>query len=450
MKLILGYNAYKWKSGVKQPVVWDSATIQNPHMLILGQSGSGKSHSIKSIINQISQQNKGVRFHVIDVHGDLQINNESVQLFSSATNTGFNPFVLNPNPHSGGIRVCIQSFIDLLSIGRELGSKQQAVLRQILLDVFAARGFYYSDNSTWFSGVNTDKEKEAFAKLNENRKATYKEYPTLDDVIRYAKYKQRAMELGTSNKTISLLDEVNKLSKNIYNQTKKGLKNHDAEEKSKLDLSVANLKEKCINSFTEYLDGIETGRELEEWKKYDNADTLNSIIERLENLSASGIFKNNEPNFDTNKPVWRYDIHYLSSDNEKRMFVNFLLNRIYRNRVDNGERKEVVEFIVLDEGAMFFNKERGHIINIIATQARKFGLGLICATQNVNHASEDFISSVATKCIFALSEITWATSMKKLNIPQDYLKSLKPRTNVLVKMQVVNEVSKQYEICVAP
>ena len=132
------------------------------------------------------------------------------------------------------------------------------------------------------------------------------------------------------------------------------------------------------------------------------------------------------------------------------MFVNFLLNRIYRNRVDNGERKEVVEFIVLDEGAMFFNKERGHIINIIATQARKFGLGLICATQNVNHASEDFISSVATKLIFALLEITWATSMKKLNIPQDYLKSLRPRTNVLVKMQVVNEVSKQYEICLAP
>lgn len=446
----LGYIEKELQNNKKVPIIWNSKLVQNPHMLILGMSGTGKSHFIKNVISQISSQSAGnVRFHILDVHGDLIVANESVQKFSAATECGFNPFVLNTDIHSGGIKNCIKEFIGLVELGGKLGTTQQAVLRQLLLDVFSARGFFLNDPESWFSGCNTQKEIDIKAKLSENRQKNYKEYPTLEDVLKYAKYKQRAMDLGTSNKTIALLDEINKLSSQINTQLKKSNKTSDMDDKDKIDVKIASLKEKCINSFTEYLDGIETGRELDDWKKYDNSDTLTSLIQRLENLAASGIFRNKEPEFDNNKSAWRYEIKSLSNE-EKRMFVDFLLQRIYRKRVDGGLKDEVCEFIILDEAAMFFKKESEHIINVIATQARKFGLGLICATQHIGHASDDFLSSVACKCLFTLAENTWDTSAKKLNLKVDILRWVKPRTNVLVKLQLSGEMTKPFAFCRTP
>lgn len=46
-----------------------------------------------------------------------------------------------------------------------------------------------------------------------------------------------------------------------------------------------------------------------------------------------------------------------------------------------------------------------NIINIISKEARKFGLGLICASQSPTHFSEDFISNVGTKIILGLDQM---------------------------------------------
>lgn len=452
IEIVLGYDERELKKNNKVPIVWNSATVQNPHVLALGGSGSGKSHFIKRFVNQIIHENKknndNKRVHIFDVHGDLNVSDESVEKFSAATECGFNPFVINTDIHSGGIRNCIKDFIALLELGGKLGTTQQAVLRQLLLDVFASRGFFMTDPESWHQGCN-EKEAMARAKLPEARQKTYKEYPTLDDVVRFTKYKQRSMELGTSNKTIALLDEINKLSRQMNTQIKKSNKAIGGDDKDKIDVKIATLKEKCINSFTDYLEGIETGKELDDWKKYDNVDTLTSLIQRLENLASSGIFRNVLPNFDDSKTVWRYEISSLSDD-EKRMFVNFVLQKIYRKRVDEGLKDEVCEVIVLDEAAMFFKKEREHIINVIATQARKFGLGLLCATQDLGHVSSDFLQNVACKCVFALSETTWKDAAKSLLINADVLKFVKPRYNVLVKLQLSGEVPKPFVFCRTP
>lgn len=449
VQIVLGYDVNESKkTNTNVPLVWDSSKVQNPHILVLGGSGSGKSHFIKRFVGQIGGSQKSIRFHIFDVHGDLNVPNESVQKFSAATEWGFNPFIINTDIHSGGIRNCIKEFIALLELGGKLGTTQQAVLRQLLLDVFASRGFFMNDPESWKSGCN---EKEAMqrAKLPDSRQKTYKEYPTLEDIVRYAKYKQRAMDLGTSNKTIALLDEINKLSNQINTQVKKYNKTGNGDDRDKIDARLKTLKDKCIASFEEYLEGIETGKELDDWKKYDNADTLTSLIQRLENLMSSGIFRNVEPQFDENQPVWRYEISSLSDD-EKRMFVNFVLKRLYRKRVDGGIKDEVCEFIILDEAAMFFKKEREHIINVIATQARKFGLGLVCATQDMGHVSEDFLNNVACKCVFALSESTWKNASNALLIKPDILKYVRPRYNVLVKLQLSGDMVKPFAFCKTP
>ena len=53
--------------------------------------------------------------------------------------------------------------------------------------------------------------------------------------------------------------------------------------------------------------------------KYDSKDVMKSVVERLENLYNCGIFKEQQPPFDTNSTVWRYDIKALRLEEKKNV-----------------------------------------------------------------------------------------------------------------------------------
>ena len=134
------------------PVIWDSDMVATRHMLIMGQSGSGKTYTLRNIINQLKNQNKDTNFriHVFDFHGDIDLEGSSSVKFSATTDYGFNPLIINPDLDFGGVRNKIQSFIGLInSSGRSLGPKQESVLRNLLLDLYAANGFYVNKPETW-------------------------------------------------------------------------------------------------------------------------------------------------------------------------------------------------------------------------------------------------------------------------------------------------------------
>ena len=210
MKTIFGIDSGAYRSGKIQEITWDSKRVINAHMLLVGKSGTGKTYTLTKVIEQLKQQSNGkMRIRIIDVHGDIDIPGNSSVKFSESSICGFNPLSINQDPDFGGVRKRIKSFMSALNkTSRKLGPKQESVLRNILLDLYAANGFYENDPKTWTIYDNNGN------RLVHNGKP--KKYPTLEDAYRYANFKHKAMFLGTSNKAIINLEDVNKKAKKIY------------------------------------------------------------------------------------------------------------------------------------------------------------------------------------------------------------------------------------------
>lgn len=438
MKTIFGYDSSAARRGENVPIVWDSKKVINAHMLLVGKSGTGKTFTLKKIIDQLkSQSGNNIRIRIIDVHGDIDIDGCSTVKFSESSPFGFNPLEINPDPDFGGIRKRIQSFMSALNkTTRKLGPKQESVLRNILLDLYQANGFYEKDPNTW----------TIFDK-NGNRimhKGQPKKYPTLEDAYRYANFKHKAMFLGTSNKAIFNLEDVNKRAKQIFTKFKNVHKAHSPEEAEVMKAELKTAGEAAIEAYTNYIHSIETGMEIADLIKYDSIDTIKSIVDRLGNLVSSGIFKNKVPDFDPKCAIWRYDVKALTNLDEKKLFVYFLLEEIFGQRVQSGMKDDVVEMVFLDEANLFFTDEADNIINIISKEARKFGLGLCCASQSPTHFSEDFISNVGTKIILGLDQMFWDGSVRKLKVEQQALEWIVPHQKMVLQINNKAELKNKF------
>jgi DNA helicase HerA-like ATPase len=438
MKTVFGIDSAFVRKGETVPVIWDSERVINAHMLITGKSGTGKTFTLKNFITQLKgQANNKIITRIIDVHGDIDIPGCSSIKFSESSQYGFNPLAINPDPDFGGVRKRIQSFMAALNkTARKLGPKQESVLRNILLDLYNANGFYEKDPTTW--GIYDSQGNRLM------HKGQPKKYPTLEDAYRYANFKHKAMFLGTSNKAVLSLEETNKKAKQLYLKQKNVHKATSAEEINQMKAELKTSGDAAIEAFSSYIQSMETGMELNDLIKYDSIETLKSVVDRLGNLVSSGIFKNKEPEFDKTATVWRYDIKALTNLDEKKLFVYFLLEEIFGQRVQKGMQNDVVEMVFLDEANLFFTDDADNIINIISKEARKFGLGLCCASQSPTHFSEDFISNVGTKIILGLDQMFWDGSVRKLKIEQQALEWIVPHQKMVVQINNKAELKNRF------
>lgn len=438
MKINFGKDstAMKYNNG-SSSVIWDSQKVINGHMLLVGKSGTGKTYTFRNVIQQLQEQSQGkLRVHIIDVHGDIDIDNASTVKFSESTNYGFNPIAINPDPDFGGVRKKIQSFISALNRSTaKLGHKQESVLRNILVDLYNANGFYDGKPDTW-------KIVDSFGRpiiMNGKEKRN----PTLSDAYRYANFKLRGMFLGTSNKSVAHLEQLNKKVNSFYKKQKTFIKATSDSEKQIVEKEILDIKQQCIDSYSSYIQSIENGMELSDLIRYDSKDVMKSVVEKLENLNAIGIFKPEPPPFNPNANVWRYDIKALNLP-EKKLFVSFVLDNIFYKRVQEGVQDDLREIIILDEAHNFFSDDTDNIVNIIAKEARKFGLGLFCASQSPTHFSEDFISNVGTKIILGVDQIFWNGSVQKLKIEQSALEWIVPHKKMVLQINNKGELRNKF------
>ena len=200
------------------------------------------------------------------------------------------------------------------------------------------------------------------------------------------------------------------------------------------DEQINKLKDAAIESYTTYITEMQTGKELEEYIKFDSKTTLKSVLDRISNLKNCGIFRNETPNFDTDNPVWRYRLKALGTE-EKKMFVHFKLKELYDDALRRGEQDNIVEMIFIDEANMFMDSDPDNIISIMANQIRKFGTALVCASQSFTHFSDDFLASVATKIVLGVDELYFARTAKQLNIKSDWLAWITPRRTALIQIK---------------
>lgn len=416
MQIVMGQNAAN-----REQVVWDTTKLINGHVLIVGKSGTGKTYTLKKMLDQLSSQAR-VRAHVMDVHGDIDIDGASVVKFSEATSYGYNPLMINPDPDFGGVRKRVRSFIAALSrTGFRLGPKQEAALRNILIDLYAANGFYENDPESW--------------KINDGKQRQWpKKFPSMEDAVRFANAKLRSMFLGTSSESVAALEKLNRKQAQFHTRLKKlGRAGGKQSELDAIKQEIDTLRDEACELYREHLETMATGHELDDLIKYDSKDVIKSVVDRLENLNSIGIFRPQRPPFDPNNPIWRYDIKALAPD-EKKLFVSFILEAIFHKSAQRGVQKDLVEIIVLDEAHLFLTDDPDNPINIIAKEARKFGLGLFAASQSPTHFSDDFISNVSTKVILGIDQMYWDGSVRKLKIEQRALEWIVPQKKLVMQM----------------
>lgn len=370
----------------------------------------------------------------MDVHGDIDLNGASSVRFSESTEYGLNPFVVSPDRHFGGVRKRIQDFIATINGCRPIGSRQEAIMRHLMTDLYAGNGFFADNYKSWV--------------LEDGFERKYpKRYPTMDDACRYAFAKLKQLIIGSDTKAGRALEELNKITTKLYKISKQLSVPGSKSDEGLLEEAM-ELRSKAIKSYREYIENLETGKELEDFIKYESKEVMKSVVERFDNLKASGIFKNQTPPFDASNPVWHYDITALRED-EKRLFVEFRLQEIFSSALERGPvRREqeglLRDIMIIDEAHLFFRDDENNILNTIAKEGRKFGLGLVCASQSPTHFSEDFFSNVATKVVLGVDQMYWDNLVRKMKIDAKLMQYIKPFHVIGVQMSNKGETRSRF------
>jgi DNA helicase HerA-like ATPase len=429
MRALIGYNGYDLKQGKQTPVVWDVSRVINPHILVLGSSGTGKSYTIRRMVRDMARTApRGARIHIFDVHGDLDVDGASSARFSQATRYGYNPLVIDPDPEFGGVSRRIGDFIEQLErTTGALGNRQEAVLRRLLEDLFAANGMFVDNAASWSRG---------------------RKQPTFVDALRFGENKVKALFLGTSSKAAVLLEQVNRAARQMVSTQRAAAKDRIGEtgKFEKLKEQFERAKVEARDAFVAHLESVQFGREFDDILRYDSVEVLKSVLDRLRNLASAGVFEANPPPFSAASPVWRYDVQALA-DPVQRLLVFTRAEELFREAVQAGVTDQIRTIIVLDEAHKFLDESAGNIIGRIAKEGRKFGCALVAASQSVDHFGADFLMNCATKIVLGLDPLVWGAAIRQLRIDERLLQYLTPKRSCAVQMRRPGECgSKFFEV----
>ena len=280
-------------------------------------------------------------------------------------------------------------------------------------------------------------------------RSLFKTAPTMDDAVRFTERKLKAHFCGTNSAAMALLNDVNRAARGYHRKvaelSKRGAALSEIES-VELQAGLDKAKDKAGQAYGSYLDAIASGRELDDLIRYNSTDVLTSVYERFQNLRAIGIYNPVLPPFDPSAPVWRYVIKPLEIS-VQRMFVDMVCARIFERAMQRGVQKDLVEIIVLDEGKRYVTDDDDDgILNKIANEARKFGLGLWIASQTPAHFSDDFIKATGTILVLGLAQADVSLAARKLGVDERMLGAIIPQQTAVVQIKNKGVLSADFQM----
>jgi len=157
MRILLGKNV------IDKPFYWEVEKEKNPHLIVLGTSGSGKTETLKSIIHELNL-NK-VPSLVIDFH------NEFSGLATNLLNlreVGINPLEVSANERPENI---VYETADIIRKIFKLGDIQEAILRQAIKQSYLEKGINLKEKKSFKEFPNfSDIKKNIFRQENSKNK----------------------------------------------------------------------------------------------------------------------------------------------------------------------------------------------------------------------------------------------------------------------------------------
>ena len=437
--ILMGTEVTPTNGGKRDIVQWRPEATINGHGLVVGASGVGKTHRLRRIAESLAFS-YGARVIVIDVHGDINIDGEQRAVFNETSPYGLNPLKVNPDPASGGVNRRIRGFISMINrTSHKLGARQEAAMRRLVEDIYEKNGFDATDPRTWDPRNNPDAR---------GRSRSQGVYPNISDLKRYSLYKYKQLMTGAGGEAFKSLQELNKTIKSLNRQV---IRTHnDVAEKHALDYlspeesaKLKKLRDKATATYADFISAVKTGDEVNDLLRYTDIPTLASLVDRIDHLDKSGIFKDSPPNFRSGEGIQVYDIHSLGRD-EQQMFVDVLLEDLWNEQKAKGPVSEPNTFIIMDEASIFVNDDSDHIINILIREARKFGLGIIFASQAISHFSEDVLANVGFKLILGVDQMFIAGMSRMLRVEAAKIEAIRPRQSALIQCKAIGDQRNEY------
>jgi len=259
-------------------------------------------------------------------------------------------------------------------------------------------------------------------------------HPTLDDVIRFTANLVKQSTMGSDQEAVTKLEVFHKqarvLRKKMIDALRDGRDRPDGQDDG--DSPLARAKDKAIESYARYLESVKTGYEFEDLIRYDSVEMLKSVLDRLETLAATGLFKGEPPPFDPEAHVWRYMLKPLSSAG-KKMFVLFKLQELFNEAVARGQQDRVLDVIVLDETHRYVEDKGEDMLSTLSREARKFGVSVIACNQDAD-LPKAFIGSLGTKVVLGIDRTYWPAAVSKMGLDLDQLRWIQPHKTLMVQM----------------
>lgn len=424
------------------PVHLDLAKMSNPHMLVSGMSGSGKSHLIRNIISRLT--NRGITTHIVELHPDM-----SYQDFVSAGCEGHvspedfnylnfdyvdgdasvNIMQFNPSPESGGVYMAIQDVLDVARLfNPSLGSRQVTYLQKLLEYTYSRKGIDHNHPSTW-------------VQPEEPRNPTG-HHPNLHDLMDSLIEIRRSVSSGLGSDVFNEVHRLRKKCAKLKSSLENGVLNQDEEleQREEMEKQFDVLKVSVVDILrSEVFDQKEHDPFYKGWK----VDTLDSLADTVRSMIESSLFTRgvDEPAVVKGPKKGKINVYRLSNLSyvHQKTMIHVLLTRIYNASMRmckklNPETPDT--YLVLDEGRYAKEAAKSPMspLNVIMGGARKFGLGAIIGVQGPEQISNDMAQNFATKFILACAEAGYADAKKYFNLPPTRMKKITPKQDGLVSI----------------
>ncbi len=131
-----------------EDIYWDLAKVPNPHMVILGTSGSGKTQTLKAIVAELFRSSPSQSI-VLDFHGDQALPGETYYPLNMSSTHGINPLRVNLDPEGGGPKLQAIAVASSLRRSLQLGVNQEGLLILMLENVYWMKDIDQDNHQSW-------------------------------------------------------------------------------------------------------------------------------------------------------------------------------------------------------------------------------------------------------------------------------------------------------------
>lgn len=438
----------------------------NYNSLLVGMSGSGKTHNIRKLISEYAL--RGVTVMVLDTQGDLSDANGfdprvsvNHMPFNYATGDGFslNPFRIVGKAH-GSEKMTVEDCVDSLRILKaDIGSRQQPTARALIEELYENSGIKMGQPESWPGPDGVYPHWADLLDHCEARILAAKKAPRLNvaklvdhlcntivrhmDNIDVVKMRRRGLDRGEQPAKWS--------ERNPRIQSRTIIKAEDDGKGGVRHVAkYVDVREPDADAMQSNVDRWWPAVEelTEDWKLmmlqaseeslFSNAERMEGIHAAIHQAVSSGVFSGDEAKVRPGM-VNIFDIHAVQGSLMK-VLVRLILRRGFTTAQRECKQLNANEpsmIIVCDEIKHAVAACSGGDINWldrIISEGRKYGLGALAAGQHYGQIPAGLMSNFGTSVMLPMERTHWAKAAKIMRVDETMIGLLAPRRDGLVKL----------------